>query len=457
MDQWPQWLRSLMSVRIESGPLYVGVWLVVGTGLAALLIRQLLRADRRRAAGQLLCAGVCGAIGLLAAWLVSDVIMAFGVSLGWQVIGAVAVGFAMLGFLVITIVQTRRARRVIAALLVPLALMATAMRVDAVYGEYRTIGSLIGYSPYPLIGERTFRATTTLDEWNRMADDGALPSMPQDGELFAAHIPDTASGFHARPAMVYLPPAALSGRSPALPVMVMLAGQPGSPNRFFAASGIKPMLDEYARHHHGLAPIVVSPDQNGSGSRNSLCADTTKYGKAETYLTADVSDWMDAHLPVSTSAKDWTIGGFSQGGTCSVQLGARHPDRYGTIVAVGSEIEPSAGTVDQMVAEYFDGDRKAYEAQIPVKAIAAHAPSDQTMILAAGGKDGVSIDNARVIGAAGRAAGMTVVTLSAPDAGHDWHAVSATLEAALPWLNARMGLGEDDTTWADYPNVKELQ
>lgn len=48
----------------------------------------------------LIVAVAAGAVGLLAAWLVSDVFMAFGVSLGWPVIFTIAGGIAAVGFVI---------------------------------------------------------------------------------------------------------------------------------------------------------------------------------------------------------------------------------------------------------------------------------------------------------------------------------------------------------------------
>ena len=120
---------------------------------------------------------------------------------------------------------------------------------------------------------------------------------------------------------------------------------------------------------------VWRPSSSRPTRTASLCADTTKVGRAETYLTVDVPRWIKAHLPVSRQARDWAIGGFSQGGTCATQLGPRHPDIFDSIIAVDGELKPTAGSVEHMVAEYFNGDRSAYEAQVPANAIADHAPS----------------------------------------------------------------------------------
>ena len=216
------------------------------------------------------------------------------------------------------------------------------------------------------------------------------------------------------------------------------------------------MLGRFAAEHHGLAPIVVSPDQNTAATRNSLCADTTKWGKAETYLAPDVPDWIKANLPVNDKASQWTIGGFSQGGTCATQLAPNHPNIYGNVLAVDGEVAPTEGSVDHMVEAYFSGDKAAYERQVPQNAIRNNAPSKQLMILGAGARDGESVDNIRKIGDTARENGWTVFRFAVSNWGHDWHAVNAVFAVALPYLCERMGLGNENVQFPTDSEVKEI-
>lgn len=436
--------EGFYAIRITRGWFPILFWALVALGLATLIIAQSIaqsgRGRRRAVARQGLVALACGLVGGAAVWFVSNGIVLFGVELGWDVIIACAVGFLLLGFFVAAAVGTRGWRRALAIAMVPLTLVATGVRVNAIYGEYQTIGSLVDYSPYPHISTLHISLdTVSVDAWVRQVDAGEQ-TPAKEGRLLSVDIPNPASRFRARKGLVWLPPAALAKRPPRLPVMVMLAGQPGSPTRFFTASDTIADLTRYANEHDGLAPIVVSPDQNTAASRNSLCADTTRWGKAETYLTRDVPDWIRRNLPVSTDPADWTIGGFSQGGTCSTQIGPNHPELYGNVLAVDGEIAPTDGSVEQMVESYFGGDRAAYERQVPVNALRAHAPSKQVMILAAGENDTVSTANIATIGEEARKSGWTVVQIKVKDAGHDWRAVNRTLAIALPWLCDRMGL-----------------
>ena len=222
----------------------------------------------------LIVAVAAGAVGLLAAWLVSDVFMAFGVSLGWPVIFTIAGGIAAVGFVIAAAVIVQGLRRVVAIILVPLILVSTALGVDSIYGEYQTIGNLVGYSPYASLSSvKVHESAMSVDQWRKRAQRNDLPDMPQTGKVLTVTIPNTKSNFAARPAMIYLPPAALSEMPPTLPVMELMAGQPGSPSRLIDAGNIAAMMDSYAAKHDGLAPIVIAPDQNGEVSHNSLCAD----------------------------------------------------------------------------------------------------------------------------------------------------------------------------------------
>lgn len=432
--------EGFYAIRITRGWFPILFWALVALGLATLIIAQSDRTHRRALARQGLVALICGLVGGAAVWFVSNGIVLFGVELGRDVIIACAVGFLLLGFFVAAAIGTRGWRRALAIVMVPLTFVATGVRVNAIYGEYQTIGSLVDYSPYPHISTLHISLdTVSVDAWAKQVDAGEV-TPAKEGKLLSVDIPNPASKFRARKGLVWLPPAALAKRPPKLPVMVMLAGQPGSPTRFFTASDTIADLTRYANEHDGLAPIVVSPDQNTAASRNSLCSDTTRWGKAETYLTRDVPDWIRRNLPVSENPDEWTIGGFSQGGTCSTQIGPNHPELYGNVLAVDGEIAPTDGSVEQMVERYFGGDRAAYERQVPVNALRAHAPSNQTMILAAGEKDVVSTANIATIGEEAKKAGWKVVEIKVKDAGHDWRAVNETLAVALPWLCDRMGL-----------------
>ena len=215
------------------------------------------------------------------------------------------------------------------------------------------------------------------------------------------------------------------------------------------------MMDAYAAQHDGLAPVVVSPDQNGSSSHNSLCVDSPVYGKAETYLSSDVPAWIRAELPVASQPRQWAIGGFSQGGTCSTQLGARHPDVYGSMLPADGELEPTQGRQEQMIRDYFGGDRKRFLAQVPARAMLERAPSRQLLFTAAGSNDKESQHTMLVIAKAANQAGMKVRAVITQGSGHDWHTVKTAWKPGLEWVGESMGLGPMSRPVEDFPNIIE--
>ena len=446
----------LAKVHLTQGWLPASLFSLTALALIVLTLTGLTHGRWRTLLRQVAIALGIGGLGLLATWLVSDVFMLFGVSLGWMVIISVALGFLAVGFAVCILITARGWRRILAALTVLLCLLSTGLRVDIIYGEFTTLGSLFSVSLYPdYRGHETARPAMSVAQWRSLASRGELPSHPSVGRSYSMHIPNSRSQFAARPADIYLPPAALSDKPPALPVFVLLAGQPGSPDRLFTAGAIPAMMDAYAAQHDGLAPVVVSPDQNGASSHNSLCVDSPVYGKAETYLSSDVPAWIRAELPVASQPRQWAIGGFSQGGTCSTQLGARHPHVYGNMLPADGELEPTQGRQEQMIRDYFNGDRKRFLAQVPARAMLERAPSRQLLFTAAGSNDKESQHNMMVIAKAANQAGMKVRAVITQGSGHDWHTVKTAWKPGLEWVGEAMGLGPMSRPIEDFPNITE--
>ncbi|EFA22553.1 alpha/beta hydrolase [Bifidobacterium gallicum] len=447
------------AVRIVDGWLPITVYTVCVVLMIVLAVSQLSTQRRGRLGRQIVAALVTGVVAFIAAYVVSDVRMSFGVSLGWYVISSFAVGMAVFGWAVAALISAAGWRKIVAGLLVPVSLLSTAVMINSLYGEYTTLGSVFGYDDDLNFSsvQLSLSHTISVAEWKQQQASGHSQRMPDEGRQYTVEIPATDSGFKARPAIVWLPPAAFAKHPPKLPVMVMLAGNPGSPGRYFGASNTVEVLTKYAEQHGGLAPIVVSPDQNGADDINAMCANTKTHGAAETYLTVDVPRWIRTHLPVQTEASQWTLGGFSQGGTCAVSLGPNHANLFGTLVSVDGELQQTSGSVDKMIREDFGGDHAAYERQVPLNAMRAHAPSHQTLILAAGSQDKDAIQVLDPLAQAAREAGMHVTRIISKDAGHNWKAVNQVFEWALPWIAARQGLSDNPQPISDFPALEVEQ
>jgi enterochelin esterase-like enzyme len=427
-------------VSLIDGPLVVTVYLVAGVLLLVLLIPGTTNRGSaqglRRFFGLLGVGALAGAlIGAAASWLLSDVFDVFGVSLSWAVRIAGSVGVGALGVAVAAVVLGARSRRILAPLSALVSLLALALTVNIDFAEFRTVDALLGDDEPAPISTPLAQADGTFDSWTPPA------SMPATGQVDSAVIPAVqASGFAPRDADVYLPPAALVADPPPLPIVIALSGQPGAPTDVFSSGDLAPVLDAIASTHRGLAPIVVVPDQLGAPENNPMCVDGP-LGDSATYLTVDVPAWIVANLPASTDHSQWTIAGFSQGGTCASQLGAGHPELFGSLIDISGELVPSVGSEEQTIADGFGGDRDAYVAATPEAILAAHTPyRDFDAYFASGGDDAQYTESVSQVADFAKAAGMNVTIEVSPGTGHDWNTAHWGLERGLAVLEPRWRL-----------------
>lgn len=367
-----------------------------------------------------------------------------GAVLAWGVLGVFAVLLGLFGLR-----GTRAWRKWLTPLAVVAVLLLCGQQVNAYFGQYVTIGSIYGSdtAKLPTLSKNELRSPAQGAR-ARSADIAAIQgwkapsSMPGRGTLFQATIPGTVSGFVARRAIVYLPPAYLVARRPQLPVMVLVAGQPGSPQRWLDAGHLETLMNDFAAGHQGLAPVVVVVDPNGTLTGNTMCMDS-RLGNAGTYLSKDVPAWIIGNLDVQGSTSRWTFGGFSFGGTCAIQMGAAHPDLYPNIIDLSGQVEPAlAANRTVTVAKSFGGDAAAFNAQTPMAHLATRRYPHGFAYFSVGADDQHYGPEMLTISAAAKAAGMHVVTAEVPGVGHSWASARTGLAGALNLMGPRLGLAK---------------
>lgn len=373
------------------------------------------RSAWRRVGVRAAIAAGAAVVVLVVCWVLSDVLNLFGVALSpvtrmWTAIAAAALALAVTG-----IVQGGLGRRVLAVVLVPAALVVPALGVNVEFAKYPTLGTVVQSDPYPSLDVHAAPATT----------------LPTAGEVRTIDIPGTRSGFPARPAVVYLPPAALVRDPAPLPVVLAFAGQPGAPSDMFTAGQMGTVLDAYAAAHDGRAPIVVSVDQLSAPGLNTMCVDS-RLGRSATYVTEDVPRWLTSHLPVTTDRRAWGLVGFSQGATCAMQFVTGAPDRFGPVLAISSELQPIDQNGRHSADQAFGGSVAAWKAAAPIAQMRAHGLGGHAVWLTAGSSDHAFSHNARALGAAARKAGARTDVAFAPGSGHDWNTVQWSLRTELP-------------------------
>lgn len=134
--------------------------------------------------------------------------------------------------------------------------------------------------------------------------------MQRYGGLATITVPAPRSGFHSRPAKVYLPPAWFSTPRPELPVVVLLGGIPGSPSMWFSRGGVSDVADDFQVQHHGVFPIIISMDASGGQWTNPVCTDSPQ-ARVRTFLTEDLPAWLKTRFNAEPDQHRWIIGGLS--------------------------------------------------------------------------------------------------------------------------------------------------
>lgn len=443
----------LEDIRLVDGPVLWIAWAAGAAGMAYLLwwrtgtsgLQRVRRAGIAAAVSALLAAALVAG----GHWLLIYVFSAFPEVLPLDVLAwsVPAVAALLLWMLRLRRIWARHRparpwRRTAAATLAMLGVGSlSAVQINDYFGLNHTVSDLTGTAVARIqpLEDGLKRApgpatNVSLVGWK------APGNLPDGGELRRASIPGTDSGFQSREAYIYLPPAYRATPRPALPVLVLFSGQPGAPADWLTGGALRSRMDRFAAAHHGVAPVVVVVDPNGSATGNTMCMDS-KIAQADTFLSRDVPAWIDRTLDVDPDRRQWAAGGFSFGGTCAVQMVTRHPETYNSALAFSSEREPAiAKEREKTVEASFGGDTDAFLRLTPLRLMSERRYEGHGIYFAAGVRDPEFIGYLDELSAAARQAGFTVEALNVENAGHSWLAASSGLPGGLDFLAARWGI-----------------
>ena len=385
-----------------------------------------------------------GGITALLTWLVNNVwrpfpdLLPFTVVLwSWVALTGLALAMARQPLLR---TWPRRAAAIAAGVLV---LAAAANQVNGYFQAYPSLRVALApwLDPKPVL-IRTVNVTEVVARPGQALASIWHPprGMPKTGAVYQVDIPGVRSEFAARPGYLYLPPAYQGTPRPQLPVLVLLAGQPGDTRAWLDSGQIQAMMDGFARRHDGLAPVVVMPDDLGSEFANPLCLNS-RLGDVQTYLTVDVPNWITSHLQVRPPEQGWAIAGFSEGGTCAIQLSAQAPRLYPFFVDISGQLEPTLGSRQLTISRAFGGDAAAFARVDPILMLARTRFPRSAGVFVGGTNDRVYTPQQQIVYLAARHAGMTVTFMDLPG-GHDWRVWRGGLEQNVAWLANRLGITE---------------
>ncbi|MFF1251326.1 alpha/beta hydrolase [Pseudarthrobacter sp. NPDC058329] len=374
-------------------------------------------------------------------WALINVFSVFPDNIPDQVLLWVVPCVAALILFLLRLPRSSWRRRATGLAAVVLVVALSSVQINAYFGLNRTVDDLFGtaLARIPALEPELMRQPGEADGVPLLgwAPQGALPG---GGVLRRSAIPGVLSGMDTREAYIYLPPAYFSEKRPALPVLVLVAGQPGGPADWITGGSIQTHMDSFAQSHGGVAPVVVVPDPNGAQSANTMCMDS-RIAKADTYLSRDVTEWISTTLAVDTNHHQWAIGGFSFGGTCALQMGTRHPGLFPSVLSFSGEAEPAIAKERQKTIDAaFPGEPDLFERQTPLAIMKERSFESSGAYLTAGQDDPEFVAYLHTLAAAARDAGFSVRAHEVEHTGHSWDVSSKRIADALQFLAERWGL-----------------
>jgi len=426
--------KFVLSFELIDSPL-----LTVSAIVAALSVIVAIIWAPRRVIRALIIAGAAGIV----MFVVATILEVMGTFQGPLPAGAMPWGVgAAIGVAVGVVGVCRRpwGRRVVGVVAIVASLVAGALGVNASYGVTHNLAAILGVQALD---------PATLPQRDAAAVDPAMlyqtweppAGMPAKGSVSAltgsTKIPT--GQYAARDASLYLPPAAQVANPPALPLLVFMMGQPGSPD----PTALAKALDAFAAKNKGLAPIAIVVDQLAAPDRDPSCVDSAKYGAVSTYINQLVPQWAAQNLNITQDHRYWVIGGFSNGGACAALYGSKYPDTWGQMLDIMGNEFPGSEHVGQTTKDVYNGDANAFQANKPSVVMAA-APggtyTGHTAIFTWGSEDTTYGPGQKANSEAAKAAGFTVMTYVVEGAGHTGEALDASLAWSIPALAPMLGL-----------------
>ena len=337
---------------------------------------------------------------------------------------------------------------------IPLCLLCVALALDTWTGYVPTVSSAWDRVTGATLPDNTDESTA----WAMLR----RREIPAHGVMVSVRIPADASGFRHRDELVYLPPAWFaSDPPPQLPAVIMVSGEFGYPTDWPTTGAAQRTADEFAKSHHGNAPILVFSDTSGEFTNDTECVNGVR-GNAADHLTKDLVPFIVSHFRASPDPARWGIIGFSSGGTCALLTTVMHPDLFNTFVDIDGLMRPNAGSREQTIARLYGGDAAAFAAFNPTTVMTSRggytgiagwfgvSGSVPTTYRAAGStaaptaQDPESINNedhgavANYLCSLASSAGIECAVIG-QDGGHEWSTAASVFAAALPWLAGRLG------------------
>lgn len=143
------------------------------------------------------------------------------------------------------------------------------------------------------------------------------------------YVTSAALGGRRQPVDVYLPPGYRQHPQKRYPVFYLLHGVPGRPGAFLATVRVGVVEDVLVARHR-VSPMIIAMPFGSTGSfTDEEWANGARPDQGwETFLARDVVHAVDARYRTIRSGSARALGGLSEGGYGSLNIGLHHPGEF---------------------------------------------------------------------------------------------------------------------------------
>jgi S-formylglutathione hydrolase FrmB len=345
----------------------------------------------------------------------------------WLIVACVVAGLVAAGWH-----RANWARRVAGVVAVVLTVVTAGSAANQTFQYYPTFDRLLGKNANHFLNNSQLNALR-----KQVAKTGKLPT---HGATLSITIPGKNLKYTPREAYVWVPPAWFGPKTAKLPVIELLHGTPGQPSDWTRAIYADQISLAYAEKHNGVAPILVTPDINGTLSGDTECANTPLYGQVETYLTQTVPTFMRKEFNASTAPDSMAIAGLSEGGLCSTTLAIRNPKVYAAFGNYSGDASPTYQDESkaQSIKTLFGGSTALYDSYNPPYLLTHARYPELSGWFETGAQDPV-LPAAHQLQKLSANAGMNTCITTPPGA-HSFDFWETSFTDSLPWLSWKLKL-----------------
>ena len=143
------------------------------------------------------------------------------------------------------------------------------------------------------------------------------------------YVASAALGERRQPVDVYLPPGYATHPNLRYPVLYLLHGVPGRPGAFLDTVRMGVVEDELVARRKARAMILVMPfGSTGSFTDKEWANGVRPHEGWETFVARDLVHAIDTRYRTIRSAAGRALGGLSEGGYGSLNIGIHHPGEF---------------------------------------------------------------------------------------------------------------------------------